>query len=69
MQRISLDVQETLQKTQELAALRENYISRTGQYLSLKNTCHKLGVYPTLLKQLVPNLYENWNDTNFHWKL
>jgi len=69
MQRISQDIQDTVQKIQELAALRENFISRTGQPLSLKHTCHKLGIYPTILKQLAPELYENWNDIHFHWKL
>ena len=69
MQRISVDVPSTLQKFQELAVHRENFISRTGQPLSLKHACHKLGIYPTILKQLAPGLYENWNDINFHWKL
>lgn len=66
--KLSPDVQETLEKIKELAARRENYISRTGQLLSLKHTCHKLGIYPTILKQLAPELYENWNEINFHWK-
>jgi hypothetical protein len=69
MQRISQDIQDTFQKIQELAGLRENFISRTGQPLSLKHTCHKLGIYPTILKQLARELYENWNDIHFHWKL
>jgi len=69
MQTLSRDVQHTLQKIQELAVVRENFISRTGQTLSLPHACHKLGIYPTILKQLAPELYENWNDINFHWKI
>ena len=68
MQKLSPDIQYTMEKIQELAALREDFLSRTGQTLSLKHTCHKLGIYPTVLKQLAPELYEHWNDIQFHWK-
>ena len=68
MQKLSPDIQYTMEKIQELAALREDFLSRTGQTLSLKHTCHKIGIYPTVLKQLAPELYEHWNDIQFHWK-
>ena len=57
-----------MQQIEELAARRENYIRRTGQNLSIKHTCYKLGLYSTTVKKLVPELYEKWNDIHFHWQ-
>lgn len=62
------DPQQAMKKIQELAALRENYIRKKGQPLSIKHICHKLRIYPTTVRKLAPELYENWNDIQFHWK-
>ena len=43
-------LRQTMHRIQQLAASRENFISRTGQTLSIPRACHKLGIYPTILK-------------------
>ena len=68
MKKFSQEIQESFEQIQELAAIREEYIRRTGQSLSIKHLCNKLGIYPTTVKQVAPELYENWTDINFHWK-
>jgi hypothetical protein len=68
MNMLPSDHQQAMKQIQELAAYREDYISKKGQSLSIKHICHKLRIYPTTVKLLVPELYENWNDINFHWK-
>ena len=63
------DIQESIKKIQELAVLREDYIRQKGQSLSLKHSCHKLRIYPTSVNIFAPELYESWNDINFHFSL
>lgn len=68
MKRLSLEDQQSFEQIQELAALREEYIRQKGLTQSLKHIRNKLGIYPTAVKRLAPELYDNWNDINFHWK-
>jgi hypothetical protein len=68
MNKVSPEVQHTIEQIQALAAKREDYIRNKGQSLSLKHLCNKFGIYPTLVKQFAPDLYENWDDASFHWR-
>lgn len=68
MKKLSPDIQLTFKQIQELAEIRERYIQKTGLPVSLKHLCHKLRIYPTRVRILAPELYENWSDINFHWK-
>ena len=68
MKKLSPDVQPTIKQIQELAAIREKYIRKTGLPVSIKHLCHKLRIYPTKVRILAPELYEKWNDIHFHWQ-
>ena len=68
MKRLSPDMQPTMKQIQELAAMREEAIRKTGLPVSVKHLCYKLRIYPTKVRILAPELYENWNDINFRWK-
>ena len=59
---------QSMERIEELAARRENYIRRTGQNLSIKHACYKLGLYSTTVKKLAPELFEKWNDLYFRWE-
>jgi hypothetical protein len=59
---------DTIRKIQELAAYREQYIRKKRLPLSFKKTCYKIGISPGAVKWHAPELYENWNDLDFHWK-
>ena len=61
--------QPAFKKIQELAAYREKYIRQKGLPLSLKHTCRKIGIYPHLVKEHAPELYEKWKDLDFHWEV
>lgn len=65
--KLPAEVQQTIERIQELAARREEYLRRTGQILFLPHLCNKLGIYRTAVKRLAPELYDNWSDINFHW--
>jgi hypothetical protein len=64
---LSPELQKSFQQIKELAAIREAYIRNKGLSLSLKHLCNKLGIYPTTVKLLAPDLYRNWNDLDFRW--
>jgi hypothetical protein len=68
MKKVHSISQQSIEKVREVAAIREDYIQRKGQPLSIKHLCHKRGLYSTTVKRLAPELYENWYDINFHWK-
>jgi hypothetical protein len=69
MKKPSPEVQQSIEQIRELVAHSESYIRRTGQSLSLKHTCHKFGIYSTTVKKLAPELYNNWQDINFHHEI
>lgn len=68
MKKDSPEPKQSVEQVQELAEIREKYIRQKGLSLSLKHLCHRLGIYPSAVKQLAPELYKNWNDINFHWQ-
>jgi hypothetical protein len=68
MKKVHSNSQQTIEKVREVAELREDYIRRKGQSLSIKHLCFRLGLFSTTVKRLAPELYENWYDINFHWK-
>jgi hypothetical protein len=61
------ELQKSFRQIQELAAIRDDYIRNKGLSLSLKHLCNKLGIYPTTVKLLAPDLYRNWGDLDFRW--
>jgi len=69
MKKLSLEVQQTFNQIQELAAYREEYIRKKGLPLSFKHTCYKMGISPGTVEWHALELYENWNDLDFHWEL
>ena len=69
MKSFSPELEKTFRQIQELAAIREDYIRNKGLPLSLKHLCHRLRIYPTTVKLLAPDLYQNWNDLDFRWKV
>ena len=68
MDQPSQEMADILRKIQELAALREDYIRKKGLTLSFKHTCLKLGIPRQTVKRHAPELYEKWQDINFHWQ-
>ena len=67
MKKLSPNVQRRIEQIQEMAQRREDYIRKNGQPLPLQYICNKLGIYRSTVKKLAPELYENWNDINYHW--
>jgi hypothetical protein len=69
MKQLSDETADAIRKVRELAALREDYVSKKGLPLSFKQSCMKLGISPTTVNRHAPELYERWKDTSFHWEI
>jgi hypothetical protein len=67
MNKLPEEAADMVRKLQELAAFREDYIRRKGLTLSFKHACSKIGITPYTVKKHALELYEKWDDTNFHW--
>ena len=67
MKKLSRAVEPTMEQIQELAAMREKYIKKSGLPVSIKHLCYKLRMYPTKVREVAPELCEKWNEILFHW--
>ena len=69
MKKLSPEVQQTLQQILKLATYRAEYHRKKGLPLSFTHTCHKIGISPGTVRWYAPELYDNWENLDFHWEL
>ena len=69
MQTVPLRISETIEKIHELAEYRERYIRKTHQAPNFKRAATRLGVSADEVHSYAPDLYMEWYDAKFHWKL
>ena len=69
MKKLSSETVDIIRKVHELAAYREDYIRTKGLPLSFKHTCIKMRISLNTVRRFAPELYEKWEDINFHWEI
>ena len=68
MKRLSDEAADTINKVHELAAYREDCLNKNVLPLIFPYACKKFGISPSTAQRLAPELFEKWNDINFHWE-
>jgi len=56
----------TIKKIQELAHYRERYLKQRGRAPAWKQACKGIGINDRTVMEHAPELYEKWNDKDFH---
>ena len=69
METIPLRISETIEKIHELAEYREGYIRETHRPPNFKRAATLLGVSADEVHSYAPELYMQWYDAKFHWKV
>jgi hypothetical protein len=68
MKRLSVEATDAIKKVHELAAYREDCINKNILPLIFPKACKKFRISPYTAQKLAPELFEKWNDINFHWE-
>ena len=58
---------QTIRKLQAMAEYREGNRDQSGRPPTATSTCRKFHMNYKTLRRQAPELFEKWNDPEFHW--
>ena len=67
MEQLPDEAADDIRKLHELAAYREDCLNKNILPLIFPYACKKFGLSQYSVLRLAPELFEKWNDMNFHW--